>query len=116
MDSDRLFCWLGDWSTDRVHDADDGGTAADSVFARLRRACFGLDWNRRVLSPNAARLCHDGADCRNFAWIPYVYGELNGLREVAGDAAHPAPYVPRAEFCEPRDLRTGRGPRRRADS
>ena len=44
-----FFLGHGDRSSDRVHHADDGGAAADRVFARLRRAGFGADRNRGVL-------------------------------------------------------------------
>src|SRR5205807_2429807 len=93
----------------------DGCAATDRVLACMRRAGFSTHRNGRILPTNTARLRDGRADRGNATGLSHVHGELNGIRQAAGDLADATDYVPRAKLCQPRHLRTGGGDRHHSD-
>ena len=114
MDSGRVLPGRGGRRSHRLHHADDGGAAADRVFARLRRAGFGVDRNRGVLQrarsgDGPVESGDDRADRRNAARLSDLHRQHDGVRQIAGGAGAAADHLQGPELREPGSFRRGGG-------
>ena len=86
VDCNRVLCRFRYWRSARLLDADDRRSAADSLFARLRRSGIGLDRHRGILPPYASWICHDRArhskPCWDFSPSPPVSMAFGKLQEI----------------------------------